>query len=194
MSKQRVTFGELKKRLDRLATSLLPPDRLNGDYTDEDRDRIHAYVVLAHAELENYIEKLAIFAADQAKRKSNSNHCEPVSSRLIFFRAISGRDKIDVATPEAISSAYAYFEKLTERNHGIKSNNLLQLFMPLGLTHNDFDPVFLANLDAFGILRGEVAHTAARLKQGSSPSAEKAKIIVILNDLSHFDQRVRQLI
>ena len=54
--------------------------------------------------------------------------------------------------------------------------------------------MLLANLDAFGSLRGEIAHTAARLKQGSSPSSEKSKVSNILTDLAHFDEKVRQLL
>lgn len=194
MSKNRVTYPELKRRLDRLAISLLPADKPAGDYSEEDKDRIHGYLLLAHAEIENFVEKLALFAADQAKRKSSATQCAPIISRLIFFKSIQSKDKIDAATEDTMTSACAFFTKIIERNNGIKSGNILQIFMPLGLTHGDLDPVLMANLDAFGILRGDIAHTAARLRQGSSPSSERLKVTNLLRDLAHFDQSVRGLI
>jgi hypothetical protein len=194
MSNARITYAELKRRLDRLASSLLPNDRLAGDYPDNEKDRIHAYVVLAHAELEVYLEKLVLFAADQAKRKSSATVCQPIMSRLIFYKSAQAKDKLETATLESINGAFSFFEKVVERNNGIKSTNILQLFLPLGVNHSDLDPILLANLDAFGIMRGQIAHTAARLEQGASPSSEKSRVINIIQDLSHLDQKVRQLI
>lgn len=194
MSSQRLTFKELNRRLDRLANSLLPADRPAGDYSEAEKDRLHAYVLLAHAEIESFIEKLASFMADQAKRLSSTSKCAPVASRLIVYRATHSKEKIEPATMDSISSACSFFEKLIIKNNGIKSSNVYQLFMPLGLTHDDLDPVLMGNLDTFGIYRGELAHTAARLKQGSSPSKEKSMVANILRDLSHFDERVRALL
>jgi|SRR5579859_626966 len=194
MSSSRVTFTDLKRRLDRLSGSLLPPDRAAGDYSEADQDRIHAYILLVHAEIESFIEKLAIFAADQARRKSSANKCAPVASRLLLYRAMQSKERIEYPTMDTISGACSFFEKLVDKNHGIKSINVCHLFMPLGLTHSDLDPVLMANLDTFGTYRGELAHTSARLKQGTSPSKEKTMVMNILRDLAHFDQKVRALL
>jgi hypothetical protein len=193
MSRKRITYRELTRRLDRLASSLLFPDKPFGDYSESDTDKIHGYVVLAHAEIEDYLECLAIFVADQSRRKSTPTNCHSVISRLIFFRAAQGKDEIEESTTDSIAGAFSFFEKFIEKNNGIKRLNVFRMFMPLGVTHSDCDPILMTNLDQFGILRGAIAHTAARLKQGSSPSAEKSRVANILTNLSHFDETVRRL-
>ena len=191
MSSRRITYDELKSRLQRLDTSLLPSDKLAGDYTDQEEDRVRAYVLLAHAEFEQYFETLALFTAHRAKARSGPASCEPVVSRLILYRAIRSDEKIEMATNESISGAVSFFEKTVNRNHGLKSSNILRIFMPLGLNHRDVDPVLLADLDAFGTLRGGIAHTTAKLVQGSSPSQERKRVANLLSGISQFDEKVR---
>jgi hypothetical protein len=193
MSSSRITHTELKKRLDRLATSLLPSDSTTGTYSDREKDQIHAYIVLAHAEIEEFLEKLARFVTERARRNSSPPRCSPTVSRLIVYKSVRGKEKIESVTEETIASAVTYYENIVNRNHGIKPDNLFSIFMPIGLTHDDFDPLLMNDLNAFGTLRGGIAHTAARLQQGSSPSTEKRKVENILSGLSHLDQKVRAL-
>jgi hypothetical protein len=193
MSRARLTYPELKKRLERLAASLLPPDSANGTYTDRDKDLIHAYIVLAHAEIEEFLENLARFVTERARDKSTPPQCTPTISRLIIYKSIRGKEKIETVSSETIASAVAHYENVISGNHGIRADNLFRVFMPLGLTHDDFDAVLMNELDTFGNLRGGIAHTAARLQQGASPSSEKRKVLNILEGLSHLDQKVRAL-
>jgi hypothetical protein len=193
MSSGRITYPDLKKRVERLANSLLPADVLSGTYSDKQEDQIHAYIVLAHAEIEEFLERLAQYVLDRARRNSTPPQCVPVISRLILYKSARGNEKIDGITVESIASAVTYYENILTRNHGIKADNLFKMYMPLGLTHDDFDPVLMQELDAFGTLRGGIAHTAARLKQGSSPSKERRKVESIVAELSHLDQKIRAL-
>jgi hypothetical protein len=194
MSGRRRGYKDFRARLNRLATSLLPSDREDGKYTEGEEDRIHAYVVLAHAEIESFLEVLARNTTDFAKRRSTVDHCEAVMSRLILFKASQDREAPALATTEAIESAYAHYEKLIDRNNGIRSANVLLIFMPLGMTHADFDPLLLSNLDTFARVRGAPAHTAARLRQGASPSSERKAVEDIAEALSAVAQRVRALV
>jgi hypothetical protein len=173
--------------------SLLPADRPFGGFTATEQDRIHAYVLLAHAELEFFLESLGKDLVARARRISIAGPCAPVISRLIFLKSKS-TGQISSATPEAIEAACNFYDSIVDNNHGLKTRNIMRLFMPLGLTHKDLDTFLLANLDAFGKLRGEFAHTSARLTQGTQPSSEKKKVDDILSDLSHLDQRVRGLL
>jgi hypothetical protein len=194
MSSGRTTYSEFKKKLARLAESLLPSDSATGKYTDSQKDRIHAYVVLAHAEIEDFLEGLARYIVDRARRNSSPPQCASVISRLIFHKNSRGNDKIDSVTTDSISGAVTYYENIVAGNNGIRSENLFKMFMPLGLTHDDFDPILMQNLNTFASYRGGIAHTSARLQQGSSPSAERSKIEAIANELSHLDQKIRGLL
>jgi hypothetical protein len=193
MSYSRITYSDLKVRLDRLGASLLPSDRLAGDYSEEDKDRIHAYILLAHAEFEEYFERLALYIADQARRKSSPTKCTTTISRLLTWRAMQGKDRFESPSDESIASAFTSYEKSIEKNLGIKKINVMSMFLPLGMTHADLDVVLMTNLDEFGKFRGDLAHTAARLRQGSSPSMERTRVANILRDLSHFDEKARAL-
>jgi hypothetical protein len=193
MSSGRTTYAELKRRIERLASSLLPADNPTGSYTESEKDRIHAYIVLAHAEIEDFLERLARYVIDQARRNSSAPRCSPVISRLILYRSARSKEKIDGVTVETITSAAAYIENVVDHNNGIKSDNLYSIFMPLGMTHDDFDPLLMQNLNTFASHRGGIAHTAARLQQGSSPSREKSSVESIVTDLSHLDQKIRAL-
>lgn len=193
MISRRIQFPDFKRKIERLAQSLLPKDRVSDSYTDQEKDQIHAYLVLAHAEIEDFLERLAMYVADRARRDSIGAKCSPVISRLILFQCSRSTNRIEPATEESIKGAYKFYENLVEHNHGIKADNLFRLFMPLGMTHSDFDPVLLSSLDTFGNLRGGIAHTAAKLQQGSSPSSEKKRVEDIVAALAHVDQRVRNL-
>jgi hypothetical protein len=188
-----MTYAQLSTRLARLAASLLPADRPFGGFTPAEQDLIHSYVVLTHAELEYFLENLGKDVVTRAKRSSIVGPCAPVISRLIFLKSKS-TGHISPPTQESIENACNYYDSIVENNHGLKARNVMRLFMPLGLTHKDFDTILLANLDAFGNLRGEFAHTSSRLTQGTQPSSEKKKVDDILSDLSHLDQRVRGLL
>jgi hypothetical protein len=193
MSSSRTTYPDFKRRLDRLANSLLPPDNPAGVYSDGEKDRIHAYLVLAHAEIEDFLEKLASYVTDRERRNSSTKKCSPVISRLILYKSARGNEKIEAVTADSIAGAVKFYESIIEGNNGIKAKDIFRMFMPLGLTHDDFDPVMMQDLDSFGILRGGLAHTSARLQQGASPSSERRRVENIAVQLSHFDQRVRAL-
>jgi hypothetical protein len=193
MSSGRITYAELRKRIDRLANSLLPADDPSGNYTDKQKDQIHAYILLAHAEIEEFFENLARYVIDRARRNCSPPQCSPTISRLILYKSARSKERIDGISTETVKGAVAYYENLLAVNHGIKADNLFKMFMPLGLTHDDFDSVLMQELNAFGMLRGGISHTAARLQQGSSPSAEKHKVDNILTGISHLDQKIRTL-
>jgi len=184
---------DLAKRLQRLAASLLPADRLIGDFPDDEQDKIHAYIVLAHAEIETYLEGLGRDTVERARRLSINSLCHPVMSRLIFLKiGISG--KFETVTPDIITSACSYYETILEANHGVVRRNVLRLFMPLGLTHRDFDDGLLSDLQAFGALRGGFAHTVSRVRQGVQPSEDRSRVERIVTGLALLEQAINSLI
>jgi hypothetical protein len=186
------SHSELKNRLDRLAISLLPIDKDTQVFLKSEEDRMHAYVLLAHAELEEYLEELGRDVVLKAERLSGSNSCAPVISRLIYLKN-KGTGKFNQATPDAIATAVKFYQDIVNANNGIKEPNVMALFMPLGLTHDDFNSTLMGNLNTFGRVRGGIAHTAQKLRQGVQPSAERKAVDDILGDLLSLDTKVRAL-
>ncbi len=96
---------------------------------------------------------------------------------------------------ETIADACKYYRTLIDNNHGLKRANLLGLFLPLGLSHNDFDETMLATFDAFGVLRGSIAHQSYKAHQSLDAATEKYRVHeIMLPQVSRIDQVARALI
>jgi hypothetical protein len=133
MSRNPQSYTDLKARLDALATSLLPEPSLVGRYTAKEKDLIHAYVLLAHAEIETFCEQIALDAVLRAQRKSKSGKCEKLISRLIFVYAAKKQENLEPFSESVMIKACENYKKDIDQNHGVKARNVLRIFLPLGL-------------------------------------------------------------
>ena len=188
------TYTELKKRIDALAATFLPANSLTGSYSPRENDLIRSYVLLAHAEIESFCEDLALHVVKEAQRRSVPTRCSSVISRLVLYRAAWGNRDLEVLSEELIVEACDFFRSQVGSNHGVKRENLLRLFIPLGLSHNDFDETLLATLDSFGTQRGDFAHRSTKTLQPLDPVSEKARVDLIMPELARVDQIARALI
>jgi hypothetical protein len=187
-----LSHANLQARLDRLAVSLLPTDKPFGGFMESEEDRLRAYILLVHAEIEFFLEELGKDVVEAAVRVSTAVNCRPVVSRLIYMKT-KGTAEITRLTPDLISGVTSFYEGIVDNNHGLRALHLMRLFMPLGLTHRDFDEVFLGNLEAFGRKRGGIAHSSIRLIQGTQPSTERRKVNDIADYLKTFEVTLRSL-
>jgi hypothetical protein len=79
-----------------------------------------------------------------------------------------------------------------DNNHGIREDNLFQIFYPIGLKMSDMDNTWLATMDSFGISRGEVAHTSIKTQQPIDPATVFKKITSdILPGLMKLDRKLK---
>lgn len=160
---------------------------------ESEEDRLQAYILLVHAEIEHFLEELGKEVVQSAVRASTPTSCRPLVSRLIYLKT-KGTMEITRLDAALINSVTNFYEGVIEGNHGLKALHLMRLFMPLGLTHQDFDVVFLANMEAFGRKRGGIAHGGTRLIQGTQPSTERAKVDDIASDLQSLEITLRSLV
>lgn len=179
-----------------------------GVYSDEWISRARAYRVLAHAEVEAYLEdrsrEVAKSALDRWKRDRVASPC------LLGLVAFSGQ--VMEGAPESVappqpSAAKVHSEKLSlharvkrastayygvlERNHGIREANALQLLLPLGIDIDALDAAWLATVDSFGMRRGEAAHSSAAsltLKHPPDPKTEFDTVQQIVDGLKVLDE------
>lgn len=207
-----VRFRVLCKELNRLKKQLLPSLSPTGSYSDRQLARTLAYRVLAHAEIESYLEDRVWEAVIEAK--SNWDGLGKVHRTLICLVAFSGQamDKPpDTLTPtkpnktlpqekikisKKIDLAINCFRRVINENHGVKEANLLALLLPIGIDSDDLDPALLATMNTFGEQRGLVAHssaTAYRTIRPPDPATEHNTVKQIIQGLSQVDELINSL-
>lgn len=200
---QSVRFRHLKKELNRLKKQFLPKINPTGKYTARQLSLTLAYRVLAHAEIESYLEDRAWEVALDAKKVWDS--IGETRRSLICLVAFSGQIMDlppDTLTPkkpakevppeklrvsEKIKLSVNYFKKVIDNNHGLKEANILALLLPIGIDSNDLDSAWLATMNTFGKERGSVAHSSSGTIQPPDPASELDRVNQITQELLKID-------
>lgn len=207
-------FWLLRRRLDEVAAALgvhaklVPADQ-------SDVDRIHAFRLLAHAELQSYIEEVAGRVLDVTADKANSaGVLTHAGHHLIVFyclhplsdkrQAMQGRYPPypreaalrGPGTGPALAQSLKRHRDLIERNNGVKQGNVRPILLPLGYRDELFPPGLLDQLDALGRDRGTVAHQSGLVSAASWPtgSSEIGRINSILPGLLSLEKYVPRLL
>ncbi|WP_322744526.1 MULTISPECIES: HEPN domain-containing protein [unclassified Nodularia (in: cyanobacteria)] len=205
-------FRTLNKELNRLKKQFIPKISPIGLYSDRQLSRTLAYRVLAHAEIESYLEDRAWEATLNAKKAWDNGGKTCLA--LISLVAFSGQmmdippvtltpmkgnktgslDKIKISNK--ITLASNCFKKVIDNNHGVKEANLLALLLPIGIDSDDLDPAWLATMNTFGKERGIVVHTSAtsyRTIQPPDPANELNMVKQITEGLLKLDELINKL-
>lgn len=156
----------LINRIRDLRATFLPDRDPVGNYLPADYDRIAAFLLLGHAEVESFIEQRCLEIASEVVAKWAAD--SEARSTIVALTAFShrqgqsglpesgaGRSRIREVVDEAKKS----YSAVVHKNNGIKEKNLLELYLPLGLRESQFPSGFLAAMDTFGTERGGFAHT-----------------------------------
>ncbi|MDB9326031.1 HEPN domain-containing protein [Nodularia spumigena] len=207
-----VRFRSLSRELTRLKKQFLPKISPIGLYSERQLSRTLAYRVLAHAEIESYLEDRAWEVTQNAKQVCDNGGKTCLT--LISLVAFSGQmmeippvtltptttnrnnslDKIKIS--KKIDLAIKSFKKVIDNNHGVKEANLLALLLPIGIDSDDLDPVWLATMNTFGKERGIVVHTSAtsyRTIQPPDPANELNTVKQITEGLLKVDELINKL-
>lgn len=185
---------QLLRRLAILEKHFLPAEgqfSLTGKYSPEQHDKTKAYLLLAHAELEAYIEDRVKSRVDIA---NNSYHatgsCALVLSRLLLHH----QKELEPVAPEKVRKAVNYYLDKIGKNHGILERNLLSLFLPIGLHHRDLDTRLVTACNQLGRMRGQFAHTSIKTHQQVDPKTERDNIRKnIIPELKKLDGKIKTL-
>ncbi|WP_413173859.1 HEPN domain-containing protein [Anabaena azotica] len=206
-------FRILTRELNRLKKQFLPKISPTGLYSDRQLVKTLAYRVLAHAEIESYLEDRVWEAVLNAKRAWDSTG--KTSRTLICLLGFSSltmdkppdtlnktsrisQDEHDkrLKISKKIDSAINNFRWVKDNNHGVKEANILALLLPIGIDSNDLDPAWLATMNTFGKERGIVAHTSATsymTVQPPDPANELNTVKQITQELLRIDQLINNL-
>lgn len=174
-----------------------------GDYSERIRDRARGFRVLAHAEIEAYLEGVANEIIDNkidAWKLGKANHV--MISFLASYHAGWATDENDkpIFYPkngvkkqktvlEAVDKASAqYKSEIIGKNNGVKIACLQELFIPLGVDFDAVDSTWLASIESFGKQRGETAHQAKKTQKATDPKNELDTVTVVMDGLKDFDR------
>jgi hypothetical protein len=158
-------FEEMEKRLGELRSSFLPDAwDPTGTYTPRVVDLTRAYRLLSHAEIEAYLEDVALAAVVRACEAWDVTRTvsECLLSLLAYFgaapitakeiaKAKPGRQLVDVV--ESAKKDYSHYVR--EENHGIRALNVRRLLFAAGVREHDLSSTWLNTIDSFGAQRGE---------------------------------------
>jgi hypothetical protein len=205
---------ELKIRLDSLAAGFeVTPAFIPSD--QKGVDQLHAFRVLAHAEIEAYIEDVTRLIVDITDSRVGLGVLTHAGHHLVVARSVKRAmtrgdadkarypwfESVEAAKgvltqPNEVRSAIQQHRSLIDSNHGVRASNVRSLLLPLGYREHFFVPGFLDRLDDLGASRGAVAHTSGVVGAVNWPSGstELAGIRAVLPGLAMIDRYVPRLL
>jgi hypothetical protein len=171
---------------------MLPRKSRLGLYHDRHYDRVRGFVVLAHAEIEFCIEKLAEGAVASAYAGYN------VDGRLrscltSLVTNVPAKQKPPTwgkwAQARRIKWAVNYYGKQTlPNNHGASRRHILNVIGPLGISEASLDTTWLVAADTLFIRRGAMAHTGVAVQTDPNPDDERRAARSVAVGLARLDR------
>lgn len=203
---QSAEFRTLKENIDGLKAVFLNfQKRDDSDYTDQERMLCRAFIAFSHAEIEYYLESLALRILNNAVQKWNQNGeaGRVVVALLSFRRQQSTSVPDDPKQPgkkntyqTILMGAVASQKLVISNNNGIKPVNFANIFTPLGLLEVDVEETLLIQLGNTGSRRGDLVHksTDVSLPLVRDPFSDEEKdVYLLLGELEKFDTHVETL-
>lgn len=208
-------YKEMISNIESLRKFLLPEFfDPTGNYEDSDRVCALAisFRVLSHAEIESYLEDRAMSATVQAwEAWSKYGIATRTALSLIAFSGTEMSAPPETLQAKQISQEKGWKEKIDidsklklaitkynnhvkRKNHGVKEENILAIFLPIGIRPEKIDQTLLADLNSFGESRGFAAHSnTKRAQQGIDPKSEHDRVVNITTALVELDREIDTL-
>jgi len=187
-------FRALRKRINQLEADLLPPAKPAGNYTLAEQDRVRAFRLLVHAEIEGFLEQMVeeVLAAALIKYGSTGR---PNRVLKAVRQSLCRDDEVTASTDFFDAALVEFRKKVVAKNHGLKARNVHNLFLPLGIDPDLLNTSWLNALDAFGESRGQVAHQPYNFQVNLvlDPIVEQNSVNQLVVELDNFDQLIAPL-
>lgn len=196
----------LRKREQELRRVFLPAEfHPLGNYSEDVREMARGYSILAHAELEHYLESWANVLADRALKAWKDGRPSQVLVNLVSFtqkervaltfkRFRSDKPPRNLDIGGLVHTSHKEYCDLVRANNGIKADNFLDLLCRVGLSEVDFDQTWMNDVQSFGEVRGRYAHSSrVGLKVLVDPKVELDRVRQILDGLDPIDLRLMKI-
>ena len=195
-----ITYKRLISRITFLEKNLLPPTKIRGNYTKKESDLIRSYVLLAHAEIESYFEDVARNKVNQALKEWSTKRKKSNCLLAITSFNVSDIDWNKITKEEKkkidfrINTTVLHFKNKLDINHGIKSDNICNILLPIGIEADQLDSTWLSTMDGFGNQRGTIAHSTSRVQEQIDLITEKNNINSnIIPEIGNLDLLIKKI-
>ena len=158
-----------------------------GDYSDyipEDHTKALAYMILASAAIEDYVEDRCIAIAKIGNdRLAKSKPTSAGRSLIVWYttknsiRATTLREPDPLLSLDLSNDALLAYTHVAKSTHGMGSKDLRKLVFPVGLRDAQLPDVLLASLDALSAKRNPAAHTYINRGKSMAEPIEESKLI-----------------
>ncbi|MGB7481355.1 MAG: hypothetical protein WA924_13600 [Burkholderiaceae bacterium] len=171
-------------------------ERTNPATFQPDLDRLAAYRLLVHAEIEDFLESKAKdnIAAISARRIASPTWIrqspELLALAIGLKRVLPQDDVLDLTRySNYVGELLATAKRAISDNNGIKSQSFVLLSLCAGKTLDEIDGILSASLNSYGRDRGDVAHkSVTRSTSLQAPSAEVNTARTLVSQIaSYFD-------
>jgi hypothetical protein len=193
-------FQLLRNRVD-LLTEKFMKDQLKDEYADPagfqpDLDKLAAFRLLVHAEIEDFLETKAktniynISVVVAAGSPWMRQFPELLSIAYILKKAPPEFDASDpLRLTNYISDLITSAKSAIKDNHGVKSWSFTILSILSGKTYDEIDQALSSSLNSFGKNRGDVAHNSVTHSRSlQAPSSELLIVSSLVRQLElYFD-------
>ena len=193
-------YRKLRARIGELRRHFLPSRfDATGDYSARQFDRARAFRLLAHAEIECFLEDVAFDTANEAFQawKKRGIITRPLVAMVAYAEENLGPvperktgNDFDIRMRRSLNGFNSYAKS---RNHGIRERDVLKLLLPVGIDEQDIDSTWLATTSSFGSTRGDTAHRSNQVDQPPDPRNELSIVTQILEGLADIDERLLKL-
>jgi hypothetical protein len=193
-------YRELVSRAAELRRHFLPK-RFDptGTYSSRVHDRVRAYRLLAHAEVESYLEDRVGATVDLAYNQwVATGKIRPCLLALLAYEEDPRMSPTSILNPpqraapdlEArVKRAKNTFNHYVRtKNNGVKEGNVLRLLLPVGIKESQISSSWLSTLDSWGAIRGLLAHNAKKTQAPLDPLSELQALTLILSGLKDIDE------
>lgn len=159
-----------------------------------DVEMIAAFKLLAHAEIEDYIEKKARkwIASKELLIDSGSYNIAQVLDLYPLLQLLKKEIPLDVPFDKnkcstVLKAAFKDAREQIKENNGIKSESFTRLSLMCGKLIDEIDSSISVLLTQYGKARGDVAHVStARAENIQAPSVEARQVEQILLGLKTY--------
>lgn len=185
---------EINLTFDTLLSSVDPLDQGVPKY----QDIIKSYILLCHAEFEQYFEDVSKSVITQSMELYNTK--QEIAKPLLYLVLMSDKsfskdsekssneDKpinySNIVLPEnRLKKIYSNYHSLLSQNHGIKKDNLFKMLTPIGVDILSLPETYIDQMESFGKKRGAIAHNGVQaISTNYNYSNEQKQIKILLDD------------
>lgn len=189
-----ILLNKLNERVVHLESSLLTFDT-SLSTEPENQDKLRAYKLFVHAEIEYYLENVVSEIVNTAKTLwDNEKIINAVLFHIILYSSFNFSGNEDMLEPEKrISNIIKAFEDQISHNNGIKKKDILKLIIPIGIKFDDLDETWLTTIDSYGNKRGKIAHNTFSVQRPLDKRNELEETKHILDGLVDLDAKIKEL-